>query len=503
MSADNSYRTILRSSSIIGGAQVVKILIGLVKIKFVAVVLGPAGVGLVGLYMSLIHTASTLVGLGISSSGTRRIASTLAEQGAEGVLQTRRALFWGTLVLCILGALIFWLSSGWIAQIVLDDPDKAHDIAWLALGVALSVASGAQVALLTGLRQIGDLARIKIASGLIGTAVSMLLLWLWQRDAIVALVIVAPACSFLLGHYYVSRLKPGSKAHTNFNLVIVEWGQLVRLGFPIMLSALILALGHLIVRGHLQRELGAVALGQFQAAWTIGVTYLGFVFGSMGTDYYPRLSSAISDAEKSNKLVNEQTEVAILLCAPPILMILGLSPWIIEALYSSEFVLAVDVLRWQLIGDVLKILSWPLGFVMLARGDGRSFFLIETVSICVFVFGVIMGTGYFGVVATGMSFLSMYLVYLPLVFLYSKLNLNFRWSRSVFRQAVLVLSAAIVTDLVSRNSSLLGAGLGVMFATIFGFWALMALSHKANARGFLGRVGAFGVRLKKWISKIV
>ncbi len=110
------------------------------------------------------------------------------------------------------------------------------------------------------------------------------------------------------------------------------------------------------------------------------MTYIGFVLTAMGTDYYPRLTAAIHDHATVNRLVNEQTEVALLLAGPVFLAMLGLAPWVIQLLYSSRFRPAVDVLRWQMLGDVLKVASWPLGFIILAAGDGRTFMLTESLA---------------------------------------------------------------------------------------------------------------------------
>ena len=48
-----SYREIFRSSAIIGRASLVKIVIGIIRVKVLAVLLGPAGVGLMRLYQSI------------------------------------------------------------------------------------------------------------------------------------------------------------------------------------------------------------------------------------------------------------------------------------------------------------------------------------------------------------------------------------------------------------------------------------------------------------------
>lgn len=495
----SSYRTILRSSSIIGGAQVINIAVGLVKMKAVAVLLGPAGVGLAGLYLSLIQTASSIAALGIGNVGTRQIATAHAEGGDEAVGRTRRSLFWGTVALALIGAVVFWLASGWIARGILADESRATDVAWLSLGVGLTVAAGSQGALLTGLRRIGDLARIRVGAGIIGAALGVPALWLWGAHGLIAMVLVAPVVTFLLGHLYVVRLGPPAGPPVRLPEMSREWRVMVTLGFAFMLSGLVTTLGHLAARTLVQRELGAEALGQIQAAWAIGMTYLGFVLGAMGADYYPRLTAAIRDPATATRLVNEQTEVALLLCAPVLLAMLGLAPWVINLLYSAEFGPAVEILRWQLLGDIPKVMSWPLGFVILAYGAGKTFVLTESLGMGVFVLGVLIGLPMIGVTATGVAFLALYVAHLPLVWLLSRRMIGFRWTRAVKAQALLVMAAAVAVDIAARWSDLLGAALGLGLAVIMGLWALMRLSAMAGADGRLGHIAGFGERVKGWM----
>lgn len=481
--SDSSYRTILRSSSIIGGAQVINIAVSLVKMKAVAVLLGPAGVGLVGLYMNLVQTASTVSALGFGNVGTRQIATANAEGGDIAVGRTRRALFWGTLGLALFGAAVFWGLSGWIARVILDDPSRANDVAWLSLAVALTVAAGSQGALLTGLRRVGDLARINVLSGLAGAVLGVAALWLWGQGGLLALVLVAPVATFIFGHLYVLKLGPPAGPPVVLPELIREWRVMVRLGSAFMVSGLVTLLGFLVARTLVQRELGADALGQFQAAWAIGMTYLGFVLSAMGTDYYPRLTAAIRDRAAAVRMVNEQTEVALLLCAPVLVAMLGCAPYVIRLLYSAEFGPAVEVLRWQLLGDLLKVMSWPLGFVLLAAGAGKTFVLTESLAIGVFVLVVWIGLPVIGVTATGVAFLALYVAYLPLVWWLGGRHIGFAWSRPVKVQALIVAAVALTVEAVARQSDPGGAVAGLLFGGALGIWALMQLS----ARTAVGR----------------
>lgn len=495
-----SYRTILRASSLIGGASAVNILAGLVKMKAAAVLLGPAGVGLIGLYQNLVQTAGSVAGLGVQNAGTRQIAAAGAEGGAAAVGRVRRALFWGTLVQALIGAMLFWLARGWIASGVLDDSDRVTEVAWLALGVALVVASGAQTALLTGLRRTGDIARLRIGSGLLGAVLGVAAIWIWGVEGLLAMVLVAPLVSFALGHLYVARLGQPKGSPEPARTIAREWGAMARLGLAFMISGLATMLGFLTVRVMVQRELGPEALGQFQAAWAIGMTYLGFVLGAMGTDYYPRLTAAMSEPLAAARLVNEQTEVALLLCGPVLVAMLGCAPWVIRLLYSAEFAPAVEILRWQLLGDILKVMSWPLGFILLASGAGKTFVVTESVGIGVFVLGVAVGLPLIGVTATGVAYLGLYLVYLPLVSWLGGQRIGLRWSRPVRLQAGIVMVAAVAVEVAARWSNQAGAAAGLGFGALLGLWSLIRLSAASSATGRLAPLARLGQRMRIWMT---
>lgn len=494
MSEGSSYRQILRSSSIIGGASVLNILFGLIRMKFAAVLLGPAGVGVIGLLQSLMATASTVSSLGLHTAGTRQIAEACGRQAPKEVAVARRSLFLGALVLASLGAAVFWALREPLANYVLDDPASVGSVGWLALGVGLTVASGSQGALLNGLRRIGDLAKISVLSALLSSVLGVAALAVWRNEGVVLFVLAAPLASFLLGHVFVARLPRPERYSPSLKELTGQWRTTALLGLAFMTAGLSVTVGHLAVRTLIQRELGAEALGHFQAAWMISMTYIGFVLQAMGTDFYPRLTATISDASATNRLVNEQTEVALLLAAPVLLAMLGLTPWVIELLYSSEFVDAVRVLQWQVLGDVLKVASWPLGFILLASGDGRTFVLTETVAILVFVGLTFVGLPMLGVEAVGLSFLGMYLVYLPLVHWLARKRTGFVWSRGIHFHMLALAGCALIVCISARFSSLSGAALGVILAGVFAIHGINRLTQFVAVDGPLGRIVATGRR---------
>lgn len=486
----NSYRQILRSSSIIGGASVINIAIGLLRIKVAAVLLGPSGVGMIGLLTSLASTAAAVAGLGFGNVGTRQIAEAAGRNDVAAMAAARRALFWGTLVLALTGAAVFWTLRGILAARVLGDASLSGDVGWLALVVALMVAAAAQSALLNGMRQIGDLARVSVLSALLSTALGIGVLLIWGRSGLIAFVIAVPLSSFLLGHVYVARLPKVPIPPTPLPVLAGQWRILVTLGAAFMVAGLAGTFGQLLVRTLVQRQLGADALGYFQAASTISILYIGFVLTAMSTDYYPRLTAAIHDYAAVNRIVNEQTEVALLLASPVFLLMMGLAPWVIELLYSGSFHPAVTVLRWQVLGDILKVASWPLGFIILAAGDGRTFMLTESLAVGVFVFLSWLGLPVVGVNATGMAFVGMYVVLLPVVYWLARRKTGFRWATPVWRLLGGLMLAAVAVLAIAEWTQFAGAVFGLLLSVGFGLYGFSCLAHKTSLTGRMGRLAA-------------
>lgn len=493
MTDSGSYRSILRSSAIIGVSQIANILGALVRLKAVAILGGPVGIGLVGLFTSLMQAAALGAALGMGSAGTRQIAAAHAEGRDGAVDQTRRALFWGTLILAFIGAAVFFAFADWVAETVLNDPGQATNLRWLSVGVGVTVATGYQTALLTGTRRIGDIARIGILSSVAGTALGCAVLWVWPQTGIVAIVVAPPVMSLVVGIILVfgKRSPPQNRAKSHIKIrdLTNEWKGLVRLGLAFTFTGLVTLVGHLVARVYIQHTLGPEALGYFQAAWNLSATCLGLVLGAMGTDYFPRLSASIKDPATATMMINQQTEVGLLLCAPLFLGLLGFLPWIVHLAYSKEFMPAMDILRYQILGDILKILSWPLGVAIMARGSGGLFFLTEALGVGLLIALIAIGIPFFGIEATGIAFLVMNAVYLPVVWYFGGRPLGFRWTTGVKLHATALFTAAVFVDLAGRYSALLGAAFGTGVAISFGIFTIRHLSHRTGTVRFAEALG--------------
>jgi len=150
--AGGSYRQILRSSTVVGGASVAQVLLGLIRMKAAALIVGVTGVGLIGLFANLVLTAGTFGGLGIGAAATRQIAAERSRAGEQGEAVVRHALASATLFLAAAATIVVWLLRTPIARLALGDQRFAGAVGWLSIGVGLTIVATSQTSLLAGLR---------------------------------------------------------------------------------------------------------------------------------------------------------------------------------------------------------------------------------------------------------------------------------------------------------------------------------------------------------------
>ena len=161
---------------------------------------------------------------------------------------------------------------------------------------------------------------------------------------------------------------------------------------------------------------------------------------------------------------------------------MALAPLTVELLYSEEFAVAAGILRWQVLGDVLKITSWPLAVALLASGASRAMVTAELCAALTFVLAVWTGLPYLGIEATGPAFLAMYTVHLPVTLLLVRKRLRFTCSAASKQQGSVVAVTAMLVKLLAIQSELAAALLGCSAAAVLGFYSIERLSKMSGLR---------------------
>lgn len=427
-----SYGQILKASSIMGGAAGINMLLGMVRTKFAAVLIGTTGVGLLASFGAVQGLIGTLAGLGIQSSAVRDIAAAVAKNDEQAIGRAVLALRRICWITGLAGLLTMAALSPLISQLTFGSDQYTLDIAALGLIILFANLSGGRMALIQGMRRIGDMARANILGSALGTISTIgFYYWLGLRGIVPALVILAAMQLVIAWHY--ARRVPVTKVHLTWRQTFSEASGMVRLGVVFMWNGLLLSVvGYVTVTLITQQE-GLAAVGIYSAAFALSGLFVNFVLQAMGTDYYPRLTGLAHNPSAMNKLVNEQTEIGLLLAVPGLLATLVLAPWIIQILYTQAFTPAVELLRWFVLGCLGRVISWPLGFVMLALGKSRWFFLTETSFNVFHILLIAVALSIVGLKGVAIAFPILYIGYTLAVLLVGMRLTGFRWTRGTTR----------------------------------------------------------------------
>jgi len=464
----------------------------MVRTKLVAVLLGPSGVGLLGLYLSATGLIATLSGLGIGTSGVREIAEAHSSEDPEKMahtLKTLRRACWAT---GIIGWILTVVFSYPLSVWAFNSPKYAWAIALLGMTTLIGSISAGQAALIQGTRRIGDLARLNVISVIAGTIVAVALYWWLGEKGIVPVLISTASINLGFTWWYANKVQvqpvAQSLAKTWQNSKRLLW-----LGLAFMWSGLLTGVVGLAIRAIIARDFGLDANGLYQAAWSISGMFAGFILGAMGTDFYPRLTAVADDHPAMVRLVNEQTEIGILLAIPGLVGTLIFAPWVMKVFYSSQFIQGADLLPWFVLGIFGRVVSWPMGYIMLALGVGKWFAFSETL-FCLFqlvlTFWLAKALGLWGV---ALAFSVLYFFYIIVIFFISRKLIHFYFSPNLVRilfQTTIIVGAAFCVRRTLSELAVLGIG---SLLTIF--------SGVYTLRGLASRLGA-NHRVVQFVSRI-
>jgi PST family polysaccharide transporter len=434
----SNYSSIFKSSSIYGGVQVVNYVFVLVRTKFIAILLGPSGVGLLGIYTQIIAVASSLASMGISQSGVREISGA-ANVGDEALLRRRIDLvlkacilsaFLGLLVVAVFSKpLSYWVFGGRDSQLVWNG---AMAILSLAPVVAITVVSNGQGAVIQGLRRMGDVARQGVISVGMTTVFSIAAFCLLREKAIIPSFYISSLVGLVTAWYYVR--KAGYRV-VGVNLHGISQAKgMIFVGLAFCWNGVSGMLVQLAIRSEIIRGHGIEANGIFQSAWALSGMFSGFIISAMATDFLPRLTEVCDNSSEANRYINEQTEMGMLMVLPGLVGTISLAPFVLQLLYSSKFLAAATLLPWLGLGVFGQMICWPIGWISGAKGLKRWIITIETVSNIIRLLLSVAAIRWFGIKGLAISVpILNFFVFLPMTFWMGHRLTGFRWSKQVLR----------------------------------------------------------------------
>lgn len=471
----SSYRKIVKGTALFGGVQVFNILVSLIRGKLIAIILGPEGMGISSLLTSSTNMLQQFSSLGLNYSAVKDI-SYAKENGDQERLSLvihvlRRLLHLTSLI----GSLISILFAEQLSLLAFGTTDYKWSFVGLSIMIYFTTLSNGELAILQGVRMLKQLAYSSIIGSLLGLMVGVPLYYYYGYDGIVPAMIVLSLMTYLFNRYYANKVQH-YHLKANWDVTKTIGRTMLALGMILLVSGLLTTISNYLLNTFISNFGSLQDVGFYQAANSITNQYVGVVFAAMGADFFPRLSGVSKDNTKIRALVNQQSEIVMLIVAPLAILLIMTAPLMIRLLLSKEFLPLISVVRFMGIGLFFKAMAYPMGYISFAKGDKKFFFWFDGVTgnIMTLILNIIFYYKW-GLIGIGISFTVSFFLFSGLYVLITRWRYDFYYSLSFYKMLVplfillcVVFGTSFISDVYFSYICMILASIICLLLSLYG-----------------------------------
>lgn len=473
---NKTYTHILKYTGLFGGVQGLGILVGIVRNKLVALLLGAEGMGLMSLFNSTTKLISDSTNFGLSMSAVRELSAAFEQHNETYMRCCIDSVRLWSMLTALLGMAVCMVISPILSRWVFGWGDHSLHFVLLSIVVFLMAVTGGELAILKALRQLKSLAKISFLNIVGALITSIPLFYIWRQAAIVPSLIIVALTQMLLTIYYSHRQYA---IHFNWSKTLLLQGSpMLKIGVAFVLAGILGSGADFLIRRYLN-VLGSVeTVGLFNAAYMMTMTYAGLVFSAMETDFFPRLSSIKHTGALLNETVNSQIEVSLLLISPMLVVFMVGVPVLLPLLYSREFVSLQVMVQTLVLAMYWRAVKLPIAYIPLAKGNSRLYLLVEAIYDVALVLAVIAGFHYYELLGAGIAITLVSALDFLMLFYFMHTTYQYNISNSVWQYLGIQLMFGLVTyGLVLSTHGLVYWGGGVVLV-LLSLWVSLRILRK-------------------------
>ncbi|SFD63232.1 O-antigen translocase [Flavobacterium phragmitis] len=385
----NFYRKIIQTSlfkitSLNSLSVALKIGIGLITSKILAVFVGPSGMALVGNLRNFLTSLENISTLGFQNGIVKYVAEN--EKSKQEFQKIITTVFITLLVTALfLSGILFFNAGYWNTRIFGSNTEYLLVFKALSLVLPFYVMSIFFIAVINGLGKFQKVIGINIIGNTIGLLVSIFLILQFKTVGALLATIVAPALLFFVTFYLIQK---EIKIFQIIKLPFFDFQVLKNLSSYSLMALVSSVFGPIVflaIRNHIIQDLGIEQAGYWETITRVSTYYMLFVSTILTVYFLPKLAKASTLSE--TKTVFWQYYKVILPLFVLALTVLYFSRYfVVEVIFTKEFLPVTNLFFWQLLGDVFKVCSLILGYQFFAKKLTTAFIITELFSLLLLYF---------------------------------------------------------------------------------------------------------------------
>jgi PST family polysaccharide transporter len=367
---------IVKVFSLTSITTLVRMAAGFISVKVVAVIIGPAGVALLGQLNNFNTIIMSIATGGITAGVTKYIAqykddtSITREYIGSAVKITLFSSF-----LC--GLFLVFGSSFLSLKILLD---KKYSFVFIIFGVTLVfyACNTLLLAVINGYKQFDLYIKISILSTFIGLLLSLALVIPFGIHGALLNAVTSQSLTFFVA---ILLAKRSGIIYFSSDFLLSKFDkskaiQYFRFSVMALISAFTVPVSQLLIRGFVINEFSIQSAGCWEGMNRLSGMYLMVITSSFGIYYLPKLSETLDVDVLRGEIIRAYKVIIPCLLAGLPVVYLG-RYIIINILFTSEFYQMSDLFLWQIIGDFFKISSWLIAYLMVAKAMTKIYIITE------------------------------------------------------------------------------------------------------------------------------
>ena len=366
---------LFKISSLNSLSVLIKMGIGLITSKMIAVFVGPGGMAYIGNFRNFITSLEGISTLAFSSGVVKYVGENEGqEKELNKIITTVLLTFLGFSM--VLGIIIFTFSDFLCAKIFGNNLQYEIVFKVVAIVLPFSVVSVLFIGIINGLGKYNKLIYATIISNILALIVTILLIYEFKLVGALLSIAVNPAIIFAVNFFYVPKeLRLLSRIDVKqFDFSVIK--KLAGFSMMILPSFLLNPYIVLKIRRFLIINVGLYESGFWEAISRVSNLYLIFISTLVSLYFYPQLVKA-KNKDQTEKVFFKFYKFIIPIFLVCSVIIYFLRFWILKILFSAEFTPVSELFLWQLIGDFFRICGMILGFQFLAKKIVIHYILLE------------------------------------------------------------------------------------------------------------------------------
>ena len=358
----------------------IKICIGFIVSKFIAVFVGPQGLAFVGNLRNFLSSVEAVATLGFENGVVKYVSEHKKEK--EKLDKTIATVFITVGISCIAISLFLFLFPNYLNSILFPRHDYSFIFRVLAITLPFYIGNILITATLNGLGKFNKVIYVNIIGAVFGLFISIVLMWQMKTQGALLALVISPAVILLVSLFYINKEIPLFKA-IQFNLFDVSvLKNLSSYSLMVLVSSVIGSIVSLAIRKNIIATIGLEQAGYWEAMTRISSYYLLFITTILSLYYLPKMAETKNNQE-TKKLFWGYYKQIMPLFIFGLLVLYFLKDYVIHILFTKEFLPISKLFFWQLVGDVLKAASFVLAFQFYAKKLTKAFVIFELFSLTV------------------------------------------------------------------------------------------------------------------------